>query len=192
MVHLGPAPATVKEILDTLGAGDILTHCYTGWAGNSLVEDGKPKAFVLEAIKRGVIFDVGHGAGGFDSTVAEIMITAGYLPSAISTDIHTGSIAKVHNLPSVMSKFLALGMSLEDIVYRSSYAPQSIGGFAFSKESQYPIGGLASFAVFEVEEGEFEFADAHGHTFSGQQRILPVLVVSAGQIVVDTKNMRGE
>ena len=192
MVHLGPEPATVKEILSKLGSGDIITHCYTGWTGNTLVENGKPKDFVLEAIKRGIIFDVGHGAGGFDSTVAQVMISAGYLPNAISTDVHTGSIAKVHNLPSVMSKFLALGMTLEDIVHRSSYAPQSIGGFALSKGSQYPDGELASFAVFEVEEGEFEFADAHGHNFNGQQKILPVLVVSAGQVVIDSKNVRGE
>ena len=192
MVHLGPAPATVKEILSKLGSGDILTHCYTGWTGNTLVENGKPKDFVLEAIKRGVIFDVGHGAGGFDSTVAQDMISAGYLPNAISTDVHTGSISKVHDLPSVMSKFLALGMTLEDIVYKSTYAPQNIGGFAFSKGSQYPVGELASFALFEVEEGEFEFADAHGHTFNGRQKILPVLIVSCGQVVLDSKNLVGE
>lgn len=192
MVHLGPAPASVEEILSKLGSGDILTHCYTGWEGNTLVENGKPKAFVLAAIKRGIIFDVGHGAGGFDSTVAQIMIAAGQLPNTISTDVHTGSIAKVHDLPAVMSKFLALGMTLEDIVYRSSYAPQAIGGFDIPKGSQYPIGEVANFAIFEVEEGGFDFADVHGHNFSGKQRISPVLVISNGQVVLDIKKESGE
>jgi len=192
MVHLGPAPATVEEILSKLGSGDIITHCYTGWEGNSLVENGKPKAFVLDAIKRGVIFDVGHGAGGFDSTVAQVMISAGYPPDAISTDVHTGSISKVHNLPAVMSKFLALGMTLEETVYRSSYAPQGIGGFAISTESQYPVGELANFAVFEVREGEFEFADVHGHDFTGRRKILPMLVVNAGKIVFAHENLSGD
>lgn len=192
MVHLGPAPATIQEILSKLGSGDILTHCYTGWEGNSLVEKGKPKTFVLGAINRGVILDVGHGAGGFDSTVAQIMISGGFLPNAISTDVHTGSIAKVHDLPSVMSKFLALGMTLEEIVDRSSYAPQRIGGFAFSEKSQYPVDELANFALFKVEEGEFEFTDTKGHYFFGSNKILPVLVVSSGQVVLNDKQLIGD
>jgi dihydroorotase len=120
------------------------------------------------------------------------MISGGFLPNSISTDVHTGSIAKVHDLPSVMSKFLALGMTLEEIVDRSSYAPQRIGGFAFSKKSQYPVGQIANFALFKVEEGEFEFTDTKGHSFFGSNKILPVLVVSAGQVVLDNQHLIGD
>ena len=183
MVHLGPAPASVEEVIQSLGAGDILTHCYTGWQGNTLVEDGKPKPFVLQAIKRGVLFDVGHGMGGFDSTIAASMIAAGHLPNSISTDLHSGSIKSVFSLPNVMSKFLALGMSLEEIIYSTTFAPQTIGRFHSEEGSPYPIGELANLALFEIEEGNFEYADVHGHTFVGTQRVNPVLVIQLGKEV---------
>ena len=184
MAHLGPPPVSVKEILSNLGSGDILTHCYTGWTGNTLVENGKPKPFVAQAIERGVLFDVGHGRGGFDSTVAATMIQSGYLPNSISTDIHSGSIRKVVSLPNVMSKFLALGMSLEDVISRTTSSPKEIGQFVQSLD--YPIGELANFALFEIEEGDFEFADVHGHTFHGNQKLRPSLIFQGGEEVLNS------
>ena len=185
MVHLGPAPASIETILSHLGSGDILTHCHTGWKGNTLLdESGKPRAAVVSAISRGVKFDVGHGAGGFDSTVAMAMIREGYLPDAISTDLHAGSIAKVHSLPKVMSKFLALGMSPEEVFARATSYPATIGGFDFQRDD-FKVGEKATFALFELREGDITFSDAHGHDFKGSQIIEPVFVVFEGGVLFD-------
>jgi dihydroorotase len=183
MVHLGPAPASVEDVIQNLGSGDILTHCFTGWQGNAVTENGKPKSFVVDAIRRGVLFDVGHGRGGFDSTVAAAMIEAGYLPDSISTDIHSVSMPKVISLPNVMSKFLALGMTLEDVISRTTNSPKDIGGFKTGNGVDYQVGELANFAIFEVEEGDFQFEDVHGHSFTGNYRVKPALVVRHGEIV---------
>lgn len=185
MVHLGPSPSAVDLILGLLGSGDILTHCYTGWEGNTLVEEGRPRKSVISAIKRGVLFDVGHGAGGFDSTVAQTMIRYGYLPNSISTDVHTGSIAKVRSLPEVMSKFLALGMTLEDVFSRVTKNPEDLGGFPRVKQD-FSLGTNATFTVFEIESGEFDFSDVHGHDFIGNLRVKPVFTIVDGEVISDT------
>jgi len=186
MVHLGPAPATIDSILGQLGSGDFLTHCYTGWQGNTLLdESGKPRESVVAAIKRGVKFDVGHGAGGFDSTVASAMIREGFLPDAISTDLHAGSIAKVQSLPKVMSKFLALGMSMTDVFSRSSAEPGKLGRFS-EQRAEFNEGERATFTIFEVSEGKFQFSDVHGHDFEGTQNIEPKFVVLDGKVILDS------
>jgi dihydroorotase len=185
MVHLGPAPATIDTILETLGSGDILTHCHTGWNGNTLLDEGgKPRKSVVSAISRGVKFDVGHGAGGFDSTVAAAMIRKGYLPDAISTDLHAGSIGKVQSLPKVMSKFLALGMSLDEVFARSTVYPAKLGYFE-PPNSEFQDGEKATFTIFELREGKFSFSDVHGHDFEGNQMIEPVFSIHQGVVTLD-------
>lgn len=182
MVHLGPAPSDVDRILEKLGPGDILTHCFTGWSGNNVIEEGKPRKSLESALKRGVLLDVGHGAGGFDATVARTILSHGYLPNTISTDLHSGSVEKVLSLPNVMSKFLALGMSLENVLLCTTSHPERIAGFKSEKE-EFVVGESASFTIFEIENGQFNFSDVHGHDFKGELRINPILTLHNGKVV---------
>src|SRR5215510_6960595 len=107
MCHIGNAPGNLADVLDLLRPGDILTHSYSG-AGNNTVQDGQLIAAALEAKKRGVVIDVGHGGGSFSYPVAETAIQQGLTPDTISSDIHaySGNSPGMPFLPWVMSKFL--------------------------------------------------------------------------------------
>jgi len=182
MVHLGPAPATVEEILLNLRTGDFLTHAFTGW-DNSLTEASKVKDATLEALARGINLDVGHGMGGFDSTVTKVLIDAGIVPTTISTDIHSYSLEDCKNLPFVMSKFIALGMSLEDVLVAVTENPAKFlnifsKGYA-SLDPETP----ADIAIFELVQESVNFKDCHGNFFSGSSLIRPVITIKAGEVV---------
>jgi dihydroorotase len=124
MCHIGDAPGELSVLLDQLRPGDILTHAYSG-LGNNTVQNGKLISAALEAKKRGVIIDVGHGGGSFDFTIAEPAIQQGLLPDSISSDIHaySGNTPGMPYLPWVMSKFLALGFTLEQVITLATSAP---------------------------------------------------------------------
>src|SRR5271166_3535138 len=135
MVHIGGVETTelMTNILDLLRPGDVLTHCYTGapnmsGAFTNIVQDGKLLPAALAAKQRGVIFDVAHGGGSFDFTVAEVAIPAGCPPDTISSDIHvfSGNTPGMPFLPIVMSKFLAMGFSLEQVVSMTTSTPAKI------------------------------------------------------------------
>ncbi len=135
MVHIGGVETKelMSDILNLLRPGDVLTHAYSGFPNMSgvftnIVQDGKLLPAALAAKQRGVIFDVGHGGGSFDFTVAEVAIPAGCTPDTISSDIHvfSGNSPGVPFLPNVMSKFMAMGFSLEQVVTMTTTAPAKI------------------------------------------------------------------
>ena len=117
MCHIGNAPGNLSELLDLLRPGDVLTHAYSG-AGNNTVVNGKVLDAALAAKRRGVLIDVGHGGGSFDYTVCEAALQQGFTPDIISSDVHAVSVNTPGKpfLPWVMSKFLNLGMPLEQVV----------------------------------------------------------------------------
>src|SRR5438309_9964561 len=121
MCHIGAAPGSLSDLLDLLRPGDILTHAYSG-AGNNTVQNGQLLPAALAAKQRGVVFDVGHGGGSFDFTVCEPAMQQGAVPDTISSDIHAVSINTpgYPTLPWVMSKFLSMGMSPEDVVAKAT------------------------------------------------------------------------
>jgi dihydroorotase len=132
MCHIGGVATRelMSQILDTLRAGDILTHCYSGALndandGTNIVQDGKLLPAALAAKKRGVIFDIGHGGGSFDYTIAEAAIAQGCPPDTISSDIHvfSGNSPGMPYLPWVMSKFLNMGFTLEQVVAMTTSVP---------------------------------------------------------------------
>src|SRR5882757_8662180 len=135
MCHIGgvETPELMSQILDMLRAGDILTHSYSGApniAGKftNIVQDGKLLPAALAAKRRGVVFDVGHGGGSFDYTIAEVAIPAGATPDTISSDIHVVS-ANTPGMPYltwVMSKFLNLGFTLEQVVTMATTSPARV------------------------------------------------------------------
>src|SRR5438309_5801056 len=135
MVHIGGVETRelMSNILDLLRPGDVLTHCYSGFpnvsgVGTNIVQDGRLLPAAIAAKQRGVMFDVGHGGGSFDFTVAEVAIPGGCAPDTISSDMHvfSGNSPGIPFLPNVMSKFMAMGFSLEQVVAMTTTAPAKI------------------------------------------------------------------
>jgi dihydroorotase len=181
MCHIGDAPGELPALLDLLRPGDILTHAYSG-AGNNVVQDGKVLRAALEAKARGVIIDVGHGAGSFDYTVAEPAMDQGLLPDTISSDLHalSGSTPGKPFLPWVMSKFLNLGLSLEQVIALATAAPAKVIG-RIEGLGTLQIGAPADVAILELIEAPVSFVDTRGHTRNGTRWLRPVQAVRAGR-----------
>ncbi len=180
MCHIGDAPGNLSALLDLLRPGDILTHSYSG-AGNNVVQNGKLLPAALEAKQRGVIVDVGHGGGSFDYTVAEPAIEQGLTPSTISSDIHalSGNTPGMPYLPWVMSKFLNLGFSLEEVVARATSAPAAVIN-RVDKLGTLQVGAPADVAILELVEEPVEFVDTKNNYRNGTRWLKPVHVVRAG------------
>ncbi|WP_284419683.1 MULTISPECIES: amidohydrolase/deacetylase family metallohydrolase [unclassified Bradyrhizobium] len=188
MVHIGGVETggLMSEILDLLRPGDILTHAYSGapnigGAFTNIVQDGKLLPAALAAKQRGVIFDVGHGGGSFDYTVAEVAIPAGCGPDTISSDIHvfSGNSPGMPFLPNVMGKFLAMGFSLEQVVSMTTSAPAKIIGRA-PKIGTLQVGAPADVAIMDLVEGPVSFVDTRGNKRDGKLQLKPVQTVING------------
>jgi dihydroorotase len=181
MCHIGNAPGSLAELLDLLRPGDILTHSYSG-AGNNTVQNGQLIAAALEAKKRGVIIDVGHGGGSFSYAVAEPAIQQGLTPDTISSDIHaySGNSPGMPFLPWVMSKFLHMGFSLEQVVSLATEKPAKIIG-RVDKLGTLQVGAPADVAIMELVEGAVEFVDTVKVTRKGTRYLRPIQTVRAGR-----------
>jgi len=181
MCHIGDAPGELSALLDLLRPGDILTHAYSG-AGNNIVQNGKLLPAALDAMKRGVLIDVGHGGGSFDFDVAEAAMQQGLLPSTISSDIHaySGNSPSMPYLPWVMSKFLALGLPLEQVVALATVHPGRLIG-RVDKLGTLQVGAPADVSIFELVEGRVEFEDTAKKKRTGKQFLKPVQTVRAGR-----------
>ena len=181
MCHIGAAPGSLSDLLDLLRPGDILTHSYSG-AGNNTVQNGRLLPAALAAKQRGVIIDVGHGGGSFDYTVAEPAIAQGLTPDAISSDIHAVSINTpgYPTLPWVMSKFLNMGFSLEDVVAKATVEPGKIIG-RVPGLGTLQVGAPADVAIFDLVDGPVEFVDTRNNKRNGTRKLVPALTVRGGR-----------
>jgi dihydroorotase len=181
MCHIGDAPGDLTQLLELLRPGDVLTHTYSG-AGNNTVQDGKLLPATLEAKKRGVVIDVGHGGGSFDYTVAEPAIAQGLVPDTISSDIHavSGNTPGMPYLPWVMSKFLNLGFSLEEVVAMATINPARVIG-RVEKLGTLQLGAPADVAILELVEAPVTFVDTRKNTRQGNRWLKPVQTVRAGR-----------
>lgn len=188
MVHIGgvETPQLMSDILDLLRPGDILTHAYSGApniAGTftNIVQDGKLLPAALAAKQRGVIFDVGHGGGSFDYTVAEQAIKQGCPPDTISSDIHvfSGNTPGMPYLTWVMSKFLNMGYSLDQVIAMSTNAPAKIINRQ-PKLGTLQIGAPADVSILEMVEGPVSFVDTRNNKRDGNKYLKPVQTVTAG------------
>lgn len=161
MVHIGAGPPEIDPVLDMLRPGDILTHCMTGQGMSVVGPTGMVRPSASRARERGVLFDVGHGSGAFSFTVAEALLAAGYPPHVISSDLHQHSLmGPAFDLPTCMSKFLTLGMSLEEVVRATTVSPAR----AVSMEHEWgslETGRRADIAVFEYQTGDFVLYDTY-------------------------------
>jgi len=181
MCHIGNAPGNLADLLDLLRPGDVLTHAYSG-AGNNTVQNGKVLAAALEAKKRGVLVDVGHGGGSFDYTVCEAALQQGFTPDIISSDVHSVSVNTPGKpfLPWVMSKFLNLGLPLEQVVTLATAAPANAIN-RVPKLGTLQIGAPADLSMVEIIEGPVDFVDTRQNTRKGQRWIKPMQTVKAGR-----------
>ena len=188
MCHIGgvESVALMSQILDLLRPNDILTHCYSGapnLAGKftNIVQDGKLLPAALEAKKRGVVFDIGHGGGSFDFTIAEAAIAQGASPDTISSDMHvfSGNTPGMPFLTWVMSKFLAMGFSLEDVVTMATANPSRVIN-RIAKLGTLQVGAPGDATVIEIVEGPVEFVDTRNNKRNGKLYIKPVQTVAGG------------
>lgn len=182
MVHMG-AGVPLPDVLSVLRPGDVVTHCYQG-QGNSIVDDrGKLLPQVLEARKNGVIFDVGHGAGSLKFDVVRAAFEQHFLPDVISSDLHTlNQEGPVYDLITTMSKFLHFGMSLDDVIAKTTLAAARAIGRESSLGS-ISVGRDADIAVLALQEGKFEMKDTHGNVIQGRRLIRCADVVRGGEVI---------
>jgi dihydroorotase len=166
-----------------LRPGDIYTHCFSGLR-NELEPNGKLNPGMWEGRKRGVIFDVGHGGGSFAWRVAVPAIQQGFLPDSISTDLHIGSMnAGMKDMLNVMDKFLALGLSVDDVIVRSTWNPAH--EIHHDELGNLSVGSPADVAVLRVANGEFGFTDMYGAKMRGNKKFVCEMTVRTGKVVYD-------
>jgi dihydroorotase len=152
---------------------------------------GKVNAYLFEARKRGVIFDVGHGQGSFAFRQAVPAVKQGFVPDSISTDLHIGSMnAGMQNILNVMSKFLNIGMSLDDVVTRATWNPaREIKREEFGNLS---VGAPGDVAVLRLEKGSFGFVDTFGARMKGTQELICEMTVHNGRVMYDLDGLTRE
>ncbi len=166
-----------------LRPGDIYTHCYSGLR-HELDESGKVNPGMTEGRKRGVIFDVGHGNGSFAWRIAVPAMKQGFLPDSISTDLHASSMnSSMKDMLNVMDKFLALGMSLDDVIRRSTWNPAR--EIQHEELGNLSVGSPADVTVLSRQTGKFGFTDMYGARMQGSQKLICELTVRAGKVVYD-------
>jgi dihydroorotase len=184
-VHLGEVShfptnrSITRRAAAMLTPGDIMTHIYTNDFGRILDDDGRVFPEILDARERGVVFDIGHGIGNFAFEIAERALEQGVAPDIISSDHNTLCVDYPSDLGSTMSKFLLLGMSLEDVVAKVTAAPA--GRLGLSDHGSLAPGASADITVFHVESGDFEFQGSKEPARRGTRRIVPDFVLKAGR-----------
>jgi dihydroorotase len=186
MVDFGadkPERPLADLVTKKLRPGDIYTHVYSGLRGEQ-DPSGHVNPALFEGRKRGVIFDVGHGNGSFLWRVAVPAIKEGFLPDSISTDLHISSMnSGMKDMLNVMGKFLAMGVSLDDVIAKSTWNParelhqESLGHLS--------VGAVADIAVLRVERGTFGFVDTYGARMNSSHRLVCELTLRDGKVVYD-------
>ena len=183
MIHIGECPMSIPEMLDHLQPGDCITHCFKSGSTRILDENNRVFAAVRAAAERGVIFDVGHGSGSCKWEVAEACIEQGLPPTTISTDLHTANLhGPVYDMPTTMSKFLLLGLSLMDVVNMSTTRPAQVLGLE-DELGTLRVGTVADIAVLERREGEFLFEDSYDGLRTGNELLVAAATLRRGEIV---------
>ena len=182
MIHIGDTKHSLDSIIGKLRKGDVVTHSFHGRKKGIIDNNGKVIDVVRDARSRGVNFDVGHGAGSFSFDIAEKALEDGFPPDTISSDLHKYNInSPVFDLATTMSKYLHMGLSLEEVFSMSTISPARIlnisENFGILKENTE-----ANITVLKEEKGSFNFRDAKGGERPGTKRLVPDLLVWSGKI----------
>lgn len=193
MVHIGDrgiekgsGPTLTRELLPLLEEGDIITHLFTGNAGSIIGPDGHVIPEILDAQKRGVFLDTAHGRNNFSFAVAKTALEEGVKPQSISTDITSpGREKTVHSMTEMLSRFMALGFSLEEVIQMSTFNPAQ----ALDMEDSLgtlQVGRTADISVLSEETGDWLFHDTDGGKLRGEKALKPVITIKAGEVFSPT------
>jgi dihydroorotase len=180
MAHIDHPPPTYEEVIERLRPGDVLTHAFRPFPNAPVTAQGTVKRAVLEARARGVLFDIGHGKGSFAFKTARAMLAGGFPPDTISSDIHTLCIdGPVFDQVTTLSKFLCLGMPLNDVIAASTVN----SAFALRRPELGSLkpGCVGDATVLSIKDGSFDYVDVVGEHLTGDRRIVSEGVVVAGR-----------
>jgi len=183
MVHpQGAWCSSIDDILAVMKEGDIVTHCFHGQTCGILDDRGVVRDSVHEAIARGVVFDVGHGAGSFSWSVVEAALEQGVLPQTISSDLHIQNVnGPVYDLANVVTKFLHLGLSPDEVIAKVTSVPaQTV--LMNDQIGTLVEGAWGDAVVFELREGDFQLTDSQGAVRTGHLKLEPVVVIKSGRV----------
>jgi dihydroorotase len=191
MVDFGRAYYPQKTLADLLTKklrpGDIYTHVYSGLRGE-LDPSGHANPALFAGRERGLFFDVGHGGASFAWRVAVPIIEEGFLPDTISTDLHAGSAnAGMKDMLNVMSKFLALGMPLEEVILRSTWNPARV--LRQERLGSLSVGAPADVAVLRLETGDFGFLDGYGARLKATRKLTCEMTLRDGRVFYDLNGL---
>lgn len=182
MIHVGSPYSPMEQILDLARPGDIVTHAFRrGGTGGVIGTEGRVPDYIRRSAKRGILFDVGHGSGSFSFAATEAALKENFPPTSISSDIHAYSaLGPVFDLPTTMTKFLTLGLTLEKVVELAT----SAAARAINKVEMGSLkpGSSADIAVFDLVQGNFSLVDSQGEVRKATQKIVPVLALRGGRI----------
>lgn len=177
MAHIDFPPPGRKEVLETLRPGDVLTHCFRPFPNAPVTRGNRIREDILEAHRRGIIFDIGHGFGGFAFKSARPMLAEGILPDVISSDVHVLCCdGPAHDVLAVMSKFMALGMSLTEVIRATTQNPAR--ALRRPELGSLKPGTPGDATVLELAEGRFEHVDV-----SGEVIVAETGLVSRGMVL---------
>ncbi|MBV6433363.1 MAG: Deacetylase [Bryobacteraceae bacterium] len=181
MAHISFAPPSTAEVMALMKKGDVVTHCYNAHTLGILDAAGKVKPEVREARERGVWFDVGHGLGSFNFAAAKKALDGGFVCDSISTDIYNLNVnGPVYDMPTTMSKLLYLGMSVDDVILRTTANPAKAVN-RVEGMGQIKVGGPADLAVLELEEGQFRLIDSQRNAVSATKRFVSRATIVRGR-----------
>jgi dihydroorotase len=187
MIDFGsnPSPLSIKELfLKRMRPEDIFTHCFAELKGREPIVDTltkKLKAFVWEAKKRGIFFDVGYGGISLSFSQAIPAIKAGFYPNTISTDMHAGNKYKMKDILYIMSEFLALGMNIQDVIGAVTRNPAK--EIKHEELGNISVGATADIAIVRVLNNRIEFSDHTGYKIKGTKKFECEMTISNGKIV---------
>ena len=180
MCHIDHPPPSYEEVLAMLRPGDVLTHAFRPFPNSPVTAQGKVKPALVEARKRGVLFDIGHGMGSFSFKTARAMLANGFYPDTISSDVHALCIdGPAFDQVTTMSKFLCLGMPLVEVIKESTVN----AAMALKRPELGTLkpGSAGDATILDVKEGKFDYVDVLGEHLEGKQRIASEGVVIAGK-----------
>jgi dihydroorotase len=171
MVHIAQRPPHPEDFADLLHEGEVLTHCLTGPNMRLIDDDGKIQPFARRWIDRGVLLDIGHGTGSFSFATAEAMLASDIKPHFISSDLHqNGTHGPAYDLPTCLGKFLALGLTLDEVIASATDRPARFLGLEREIGTLRP-GACADIAVYELAAEPVDFYDADWHVRRGSQSL---------------------
>lgn len=182
MLHIDEAPPTYSEVVDLLRPGDVLTHCFRPFPNAPCDADGRVREAVWRARERGVLFDIGHGMGSFSWETARSMVDEGFWPDSISSDVHAMCVdGPAHDLLRTMTKFLALGMPLDEVIRAATETPAralrrpDLGTLA--------VGSAGDASLIALENHEIALEDVLGEMVNHPQRLVAKGMVLGGRWV---------